>query len=90
MKEGYQDIVQLAGLVFVKRDFLDEALEKGVEAVLEAYGAYGDLTAEQQATFEDVIHNERMQTLIREWWQAYDEERASGNISKAGEYWDPS
>ena len=90
MKEGYQDIVHLAGLVFVKRDFLDEALEKGVEAILEERGAYGDLTAEQQKTFEDVIHNERMQKLIREWWQAYDEERASGAIPKAGEYWDPT
>ncbi|MFP4395964.1 MAG: hypothetical protein ACLFTI_11935 [Anaerolineales bacterium] len=88
MKEGYQDIVQLAGLVFVKRDFLDEVLEKGVEAVLEERGAYGDLTAEQQATFEDVIHHSRMQKLIREWWQAYDEERARGEIAKAGDPWE--
>lgn len=69
---------------------MEEILENGLAAFLEAEGQYGDLTAEELTTFEATLQNSRMQELIRGWWVAYDEERAAGNIAKAGQFWEPA
>jgi len=86
-KKGYQDIVRLAGLVFLKRDFVKEVDEKGLEAVFQEC-PYGDLTDEQRAIFEAAFKNPRLREIVEQWWKTYDELRAGGVIP-ASNPWEP-
>lgn len=75
---GYQDVTRLAGLVFLRRGFLESANAVGLETTLACESAYGDLDAGQQNTFAACFHNPRLRQIVAQWWAAYDEERASG------------
>jgi len=88
MTSGYQDIIHLSGLVFIRRNFLEDILEKGLDAMLTEIGARGDLRADQKETFEACINDPQLQAVIKEWWQTYDEKRADGAIPIAAP-WQP-
>lgn len=84
---AYQDITWLAGRAFLQRAFVTTADERGLAKIF-ATCPYGDLTAEQQATFAAAFHHPRLRQLVVEWWQAYDAARAAGEIP-ATEPWEP-
>lgn len=88
MEKSYHDITKLAGLVFIRRNFLEDILEKGLDAMLETIELQGDLTPDERATFEACIHNPRLQPVIRDWWMIYDEERQKGNVPQVKELWE--
>ena len=72
--EGYQDILYLIGLTFGKRDFF-EVVDRMI-----AEAPYGDLTPDQQATFEAAIKHPVVQQYVALWWSIYDNLRATGEI----------
>lgn len=78
---GFQDIIWLAGQVFLWRDFADQDLE----TVL-AERPYWDLSDEQQAAFADCFRHPELRQVVAEWWRVYDQARADGDIPEAG-YW---
>jgi hypothetical protein len=84
----YQDIIWLAGLILLRRDFVKEADEKGLEAILKEC-PYGDLTGDQRATFEAAFRHPRLREEVERWWAAYDAARAAGEIPEVREYWEP-
>jgi hypothetical protein len=79
MSKGFQDITWLAGQVFLFRDFVKEADEKGLDAVFKEC-PYGDLTGEQRAAFKAAFHNPRLRKVVEQWWATYDEARAADEI----------
>ncbi len=82
---GHQDALWLAGQVFLSRDFVEGAEERGLDAVFAA-APFGDLTEEEKATFAAAFNNPRLREVVKLWWQTYDEERANGTVPRAG-YW---
>lgn len=82
----HQDLTWLAGLVFIKRDFIEEAEREGLEALFKR-APYGDLTDEEKAAFRDCFNNPHLRKVVKKWWKAYDEERAKGEITKAATPW---
>ncbi len=86
MATGYQDISHIAGLVFIKRGFVDKAAQD--TAAIRAECPYGDLTDEQLATFEACIKNADLRKIIDQWWTTYDSARAAGAIPKS-QPWGP-
>lgn len=89
MSKSYEDITKLAGLVFIRRNFLEDILAQGLDAVLKQLDTEGDLTHDERATFEACIGNPRLQQVIHDWWRIYDEERQMGNIPQAAALWLP-
>ncbi len=87
MLKGHQDILWLAGQVFLSRDFLQEADEKGLQAMFEAC-PYGDLTEQEKATFKSAFEDPKLRKLVKKWWKSYDEEREAGIVMKVGTYWE--
>ena len=79
MKQGFQDIIWLAGQVFLFRDFVKTTEAKGPEALF-AECPYGDLTDEQRAAFEAAFRNSRLRQVVEQWWAAYDDLRAEGAL----------
>ena len=88
MLKGHQDILWLAGQVFLSRDFVREAEDKGLAAVFAAC-PYGDLTEKEKATFAAAFEDKKLQRIVTQWWKAYDEERETGIVPLAGQYWTP-
>jgi hypothetical protein len=86
---SYQDITKLAGLIFIRRHFLEDILEQGLDTVLAQIELQGDLTLDEKATFEACVQNPHLQQLIRDWWTAYDTERQSGAIPQVADPWEP-
>ena len=86
MPKGYQDVTWLAGQVFLFRNFVKETDEKGLEALF-AECPYGDLDGEQRAAFESAFHNPRLRKVVEQWWAAYDEARAGGELPVLA-YWE--
>lgn len=84
---GHQDVIRLAGLVFLRRGFVEEADEKGLDAVFAQEGAYGDLTDEQKATFRAAFQEPELRAIVKQWWEAYDRARVDGRIPQAGVFW---
>lgn len=82
MSKEYQDIIWLAGQVFLSRDFVKTTDEKGLETLF-AECPYGDLTDEQRAAFQAAFRNPRLRTVVEQWWEAYDQARAQGEIPAA-------
>lgn len=82
----HQDLTWLAGLIFIKRGFIEEAEEKGLETFFER-APYGDLTEQEKAAFRDSFNNPRLRKVVQKWWKVYDEERAEGKITKAASPW---
>ncbi len=74
----FQDIAHIAGLVFIKRGFVDQAA-KSTDAI-KAECPFGDLTDDQLATFEACIHDPKLRQVIDQWWATYDAERAAGQV----------
>ena len=81
MGKKNQDIIWLAGQVFLWRDFADKELKSVFNEC-----PYGDLTQEQQATFEAAFNHPRLRQVVEEWWAAYDKARDAGEIPQAS-YW---
>ncbi len=86
MLKGHQDILWLAGQVFLSRDFVKEAEEMGLEAVF-TLCPYGDLTEEEKATFTAAFEQKKLRKVVKKWWQQYDEGREEGAIPKAADFW---
>jgi hypothetical protein len=82
MSDTYQDISWLAGQVFLRRNFVKEADEKGLTVIFKAC-PYGDLTETQKATFEAAFNNSKLRKVVETWWSTYDETRAAGEVPKA-------
>ncbi|HOU14876.1 MAG TPA: hypothetical protein PKZ84_17345 [Anaerolineae bacterium] len=87
MLKGHQDMLWLAGQVFLSRNFVQEAEAQGLETVFAAC-PYGDLTEEEKAAFLSAFKNKRLQHVVKSWWHIYDEERESGVVIKAGTFWE--
>lgn len=87
--EKYQDITKLAGLVFIRRNFWEDILEQGLDAMLEQIATQGDLTADERAAFEACLSNPRLQKVVHDWWIIYDEERQAGAIPAVWGAWQP-
>lgn len=85
MTKGFQDIIWLAGQVFLWPDFVEQVDKKGLEAIF-AECPYGDLTAEQKAAYTDAFTNPKLRKVVEQWWKAYQKAREEGEIVKAG-YW---
>jgi hypothetical protein len=79
MSREYQDIIWLAGQVFLSRDFVKTTDERGLETLF-AECPYGDLTDEQRAAFRAAFQNPRLRAVVEQWWGAYDRARADGEI----------
>lgn len=88
MLKGHQDALWLAGQVFLSRKFVEEAEEMGLDAVF-ALCPYKDLTKEEKATFRAAFESKKLRKVVRRWWEKYDEERETGVMPKAGEFWGP-
>ena len=86
MLKEHQDILWLTGQVFLSRDFVKEAEEKGLDAIFAAC-PYGDLTESEKATFKAAFENESLKKVVKKWWKAYDEQRKAGVVPKSGNYW---
>jgi hypothetical protein len=87
MLKGHQDILWLAGQVFLSRDFVEEIEEKGLEAIFKAC-PYGDLTEAEKKTFETAFKEKRLRKLVEKWWKTYDEARKEGVVTKAAVFWE--
>ncbi len=87
MLKGHQDMLWLAGQVFLCRDFVKEVYTKGFEAISTAC-PYGDLTEEEKAAFRSAFEDKLLQEVVERWWKVYNEEREAGNIKPAGNYWE--
>jgi hypothetical protein len=74
----FQDIAHIAGLVFIKRGFVDQAAARTDAIKAECH--FGDLTDDQLATFEACIHHPKLREIINQWWTTYDAARAAGEI----------
>jgi hypothetical protein len=85
--KGYQDILHLIGLTFGKRDFVEMMDREGLEAIF-AKAPYGDLAADQKATFEAAIKNPVVQQYIALWWSIYDHLQVTNTIPPT-EFWSP-
>ena len=81
MAKGYQDIAQIAGLVFIQRGFVDKAAQD--TQAIRAACPFGDLRDDQLATFEACIRHPRLREIIDQWWTTYDQARAAGQIPAA-------
>ena len=88
MLKGHQDILWLAGQVFLSRNFVEEAEAKGLDAIFAAC-PYGDLTEAEKATFTAAFKDKKLRQIVEKWWKEYDEERETGIVPKAGQYWAP-
>jgi hypothetical protein len=86
MTQGYQDILWLAGQVFLVRDFVKTTDARSLETLL-AECPYGDLSDEQRAGFQAAFHNPRLRQVVEQWWVAYDAARAAGELSGQA-YWE--
>jgi hypothetical protein len=87
MSKGYQDIIWLAGRIFLRRDFVEQADEKGLDAIF-AECPYGDLDDDQRAAFEAAFHSPRLRKVVEQWWVAYDEAQDAGEVQPLG-VWEP-
>ena len=87
MASGFNDITHIAGLVFIKRGFVDEAAKD--RKAIYAECAFDDLSDDQLATFEACIHHPRLREIIAQWWAAYDAARDAGEIPQVKNYWMP-
>jgi hypothetical protein len=87
MLKGHQDILWLAGQVFLCRDFVNDVEARGFEAIFAAC-PYGDLTAQEKAAFRSAFKNKQLREVVERWWKVYDEERSTGEIVKAGDFWE--
>lgn len=86
MLTGHQDILWLAGQVFLTRDFVQEAKEKGLDAIFAAC-PYGDLTESEKATFKAAFEDKKLRKVVKKWWKAYDKQRETGIVPKIGDFW---
>ena len=87
MLKGHQDMLWLAGQVFLYRDFVKEVKAAGFETIFAAC-PYGDLTEEEKAAFRSAFEDKQLQKVVERWWKVYDEEREEGRVRKAGNYWE--
>lgn len=87
MLKGHQDILWLAGQVFLWRDFVKEVEAEGFEAIFTAC-PYGDLTEQEKAAFRSAFEDKPLQEVVERWWKVYDEGREEGRIIPAGNYWE--
>ena len=87
MLKGHQDMLWLAGQVFLCRDFVKEVDTEGFEAIFAAC-PYGDLTEQEKAAFRSAFEDKQLQKVVERWWKVYDEGREAGRIRKAGNYWE--
>lgn len=87
MLKNHQDMLWLAGQVFLSRNFVKEVEVNGFDAVFAAC-PYGDLTEQEKTAFCSAFKNERLRQVVERWWQVYDEEREAGAIPKAGSFWE--
>jgi hypothetical protein len=85
MSTKFQDIARIAGLVFIKRGFVDQAAAS--TDAIRAECPFGDLTNDQLATFEACIHHPQLREIINQWWTTYDEARTAGEIPIASPWW---
>jgi hypothetical protein len=85
--DKHQDVLRLAGLVFLRRGFVTEADAQGLATTFAYECAYGDLDDAQRATFTACFYNPRLREVVAQWWAVYDEERVAENIPSAGHYW---
>jgi len=88
MTTGYQDIIWLAGRVFLKRDFVSEYDDKGLDKLFEEC-PYGDLTDEQRTAFKMCFTNATLRKAVAEWWVAYDVAKSAGEIPSVKATWEP-
>ena len=86
MLKDHQDILWLAGQVFLSRKFVQEFEEKGAEAIA-AVCPYGDLEESELATFEACLKHPKLRALIQEWWETYDKARADGEVPGVMFFW---
>ncbi len=82
----HQDIIWLAGQVFLFRDFVDRAEGKGLDAVMDEC-PYGDLTEQERQAFKAAFENPRLREVVKQWWTAYDEARQAGELEGVS-YWE--
>jgi hypothetical protein len=87
MLKNHQDMLWLAGQVFLCRDFVEEVEAQGFEVIFAAC-PYGDLTSQEKAAFRSAFENKQLRKVVESWWKVYDEEREEGGIVKAGNYWE--
>lgn len=87
MLKGHQDMLWLAGQVFLFRDFVKEVDAKGVDAIFAAC-PYGDLTEQEKAAFRSAFMDDQLRQVVERWWKVYDEERTAGRVGKAGNFWE--
>ncbi len=87
MLKGHQDMLWLAGQVFLSRNFVTEVDAEGLEATF-AVCPYGDLTEQEKAAFRSAFKDERLRHVVKQWWKVYDEEREAGAVVKAGNFWE--
>ncbi len=87
MSNGFQDIIWLAGRVFIVRDFVSEADEKGLDEIFPQC-PYGDLTDEQKVAFKAAFSNSQLPKMDEQWWSTYDEIREADEITPLS-YWEP-
>lgn len=76
---GYQDILWLAGQVFLYPEFVAQADEEGLPQ-LYARCPYSDLTEDQRQVFQRAFHHPRLREVVHTWWERYEEALASGEI----------
>lgn len=87
MLKSHQDMLWLAGQVFLSRNFVKEVEAEGLEAIFAAC-PYGDLTEEERAAFRSAFEDKQLRKVVKKWWKAYDEEREAGIVLKAGKFWE--
>ncbi|MBN2393721.1 MAG: hypothetical protein JXR84_23515 [Anaerolineae bacterium] len=87
MLKGHQDMLWLAGQVFLCRDFVKEVEAEGFETVF-ATCPYGDLTEQEKAAFRSAFEDKELRKVVKRWWKVYDEERAADIVVKAGNFWE--
>jgi hypothetical protein len=87
MLKGHQDMLWLAGQVFLCRDFVEEVEAQGFEVIFTVC-PYGDLTEQEKAAFRSAFRNKPLREVVERWWKVYDEERDAGAVGKAGDFWE--
>jgi len=87
MLKKHQDILWLAGQVLLSRNFVAEAEADGLDSLFPLC-PYGDLTAQEKATFRSAFESGRLRHVVEQWWNVYDEERQAGVVLQMKEYWD--
>ena len=82
----HDGIKELTALLFLKRGFLSELMQLGVDEICKEIGI--ELHEGERAIVEAAMDTPELVSVVQLWWDEYDELRDAGVLPKASP-WEP-